>query len=184
MFQMRNMISGENNLRNELHNLEDVMSDYVLAILNEDYAKEICTWKYDENYSVYNLSDWDLVVENGWDLAIKEKRESDFVAILSDNELIAYGRLTVIQDKAFIGIGLKPSLCGQGIGGNVMKLLIEECRNRFPDCLIALEVRIFNRRAVRCYENIGFEIKRKYSKDTLTGNAEFYLMEYRSVNWR
>ena len=53
MFQMRNMISGENNLRNELHNLEDVMSDYVLAILNEGYAKEICTWKYDEEYSVY-----------------------------------------------------------------------------------------------------------------------------------
>ena len=57
MFRMRNMISGENNLRNELHNLEDVMSDYILAILNEDYAKEICTWKYDEEYSVYNLSD-------------------------------------------------------------------------------------------------------------------------------
>ena len=33
------------------------MSDYVLAILNEEYAKEICTWKYDEGYSVYNLSD-------------------------------------------------------------------------------------------------------------------------------
>ena len=160
------------------------MSNYILAILNEDYAKEICTWKYDEEYSVYNLSDWDVVVENGWDLAIKEKRESDFVAILSDDELIAYGRLTAIQDKAFIGIGLKPFLCSKGIGGNVMNLLIEECRNRFPDCLIALEVRIFNRRAVRCYENIGFEIKRKYSKDTLTGNAEFYLMEYRSVNWR
>ncbi len=43
---------------------------------------------------------------------------------------------------------------------------------------------IFNTRAIRCYENIGFEIKRKYSKDTLTGNAEFYLMEYRPVNWR
>ncbi len=47
------MISGENNLRNELYNREDVISDYVLAILNEDYAKEICTWKYDEEYSVY-----------------------------------------------------------------------------------------------------------------------------------
>ena len=65
-----------------------------------------------------------------------------------------------------------------------MKLLIEECRNRFPDCLIALEVRCFNTRAIRCYENIGFEIKKKYCKDTLTGNAEFYLMENNSVNWR
>ena len=59
MFRMRNMISGENNLRNELHNLEDVMSDYILAILNEEimgskvyikdfkeiekYIKNLCT---------------------------------------------------------------------------------------------------------------------------------------------
>ena len=53
MLRMRDMISGENNLRNELYNREDVMSDYVLATLSEDYAKEICTWKYDEEYSVY-----------------------------------------------------------------------------------------------------------------------------------
>lgn len=160
------------------------MSNYILATLSEDYAKEICTWKYDEEYSVYNLSDWDVVVENGWDLAIKDKRESDFVAILSDDELIAYGRLTAIQDKEFIGIGLKPSMCGKGIGGNVMKLLIAECSKRFPDCMIALEVRSFNKRAIRCYENIGFEINSKYSKDALTGNAEFYLMEHNSVKWR
>ncbi len=122
-----------------------------------------------------------MVVENGWDLGIKEKRESDFVAILSYDKLIAYGRLTSIQNEAFIGIGLKPSLCGKGIGGNVMKLLIEECRSRFPNCIIVLEVRGFNTRAIRCYENIGFEIKKKYCKYTLTGNAEFYLMKYRST---
>lgn len=156
------------------------MSNYVLMTLSEDYAKEICTWKYDEDYSIYNLSDWNVVVGNEWDLAVREKRESDFVAILLNNQLIAYGRLTTIQDKAFIGIGLKPSLCGKGIGGNVMKLLIGECNKRFPNYLVALEVRSFNKRAIRCYENIGFEINKKYTKVTLTGNAEFYLMDYKS----
>jgi phage terminase large subunit-like protein len=34
------------------------------------------------------LSDWNVVVENGWDLAIKERRESDFIAILLENQLI------------------------------------------------------------------------------------------------
>lgn len=154
------------------------MNNYVLTTLSEDYAKEICGWKYDEEYSIYNLSDWNVVVENAWDLAIEERRESDFVAVLSNNQLIAYGRLTSIQDKAFIGIGLKPSLCGKGFGGNIMKLLIEECYKRFPDFLVALEVRCFNGRAIRCYENIGFKIKNKYTKSTLTGDAEFYLMDY------
>ena len=39
----------------------------------ERCAKEICTWKYDKEYSVYNSSDWDVVVEKGWDLGIKER---------------------------------------------------------------------------------------------------------------
>ncbi|MEL5898827.1 GNAT family N-acetyltransferase [Clostridium sporogenes] len=135
----------------------------------EDYAKEICGWKYDEEYSIYNLSDWNVVVENDWDLAIKERRESDFIAILLENQLIAYGRITKVKEKVFIGIGLKPSLCGKGFGKNVMKLLIRECNNKFPECLVALEVRSFNKRAIRCYESIGFKIKNKYIKDTFTG---------------
>lgn len=110
-----------------------------------------------------------------------ERRESDFVAILIDNQLIAYGRLTKIQDKAFIGIGLKPSLCGKGLGKNIMKLLIKECNKKFPDCLVALEVRSFNKRAIICYEGIGFKIKNKYIKNTFTGDAEFYYMEYESI---
>lgn len=135
----------------------------------EDYAKEICGWKYDEEYSIYNLSDWNVVVENDWDLAIKERRESDFIAILLENQLIAYGRITKVKEKVFIGIALKPSLCGKGFGKNVMKLLIRECNNKFPECLVALEVRSFNKRAIRCYESIGFKIKNKYIKDTFTG---------------
>lgn len=156
------------------------MSNYILMTLNEDYAKEICSWNYDGEYSVYNFSDWNVVVENGWDLAIKEKRECNFIAILLDNQLIAYGRLTKNQDKAFIGIGIKPTLCGKGLGKDVMKLLIKECNRRFPDCLVGLEVRSFNKRAIRCYESIGFKIKNTYVKNTFTGDAEFYYMEYES----
>lgn len=161
---------------------ETRMSNYVLMTLNEAYAKEICGWKYDGEYSVYNFSDWNVVVENGWDLAIQEKREYEFIAILLDNQLIAYGRLTKNQDKAFIGIGLKPILCGRGLGKNIMKLLIRECNRRFPDSLVALEVRSFNKRAIRCYESIGFKIVNNYSKNTFTGDAEFYYMEYESIN--
>lgn len=157
------------------------MSNYILLTLSEDYAKEICSWKYDEEYSIYNFSDWNVVVENGWDLAIKERRESDFIAILLENQLIAYGRITKVKEKAFIGIGLKPSLCGKGFGKNIMKLLIRECNNKFQECLVALEVRSFNKRAIRCYESIGFKIKNKYIKDTFTGDAEFYYMEYKPI---
>ena len=60
-----------------------------------------------------------------------------------------------------------------------MKLLIEESKLRFPYTPIALEVRTFNKRAIKCYESIGFEIRKRYRRDTPTiKNAEFYYMEY------
>ena len=149
--------------------------------MNENYAKEICSWKYKGDYAVYNFPDWDVVVANGWGLAIKESRESNLLAVLSDNLLIAYGRLTLNDGKAFIGVGIEPSLCGKGIGKDVMSLLITECNKRFPNSPVVLEVRSFNERAIKCYRNIGFAIKDKYIKNTFVGDSEFYYMEYEQI---
>lgn len=92
------------------------MKNYVLTILSEDYSKEICSWRYEGEYSIYNFSDWDTVVENQWDLSIEEKRESEFMAIISNNELVAYGSISLKGDIAYIGIGLKPSFVERVMG--------------------------------------------------------------------
>ncbi len=155
------------------------MENYVLKSLSEDYAKEICSWKYEDEYSIYNFSDWDVVVENKWSLSIKEERELEFIEILLNDELVSYGRISEKEGKAVIGIGLKPSFCGKGHGKDIMKLLVQECIRRFPKYPITLEVRSFNRRAINCYKSIGFEIKDKYMKSTFDGGVdEFYSMKY------
>lgn len=156
-----------------MFNIENIK----VSVLTEDYAKEICKWKYSGEYAVYNFSDWDIVVANRWGLSIKEKREKEFLAFLSANELIAYGRIHVDNDKAFIGIGLKPKLCGYGYGKYIMGLLVEESKSRFPNLRIALIVRNFNKRALKCYEKVGFKVKDEYVKDTLNGTSRFYYME-------
>ncbi len=59
-----------------------------------------------------------------------------------------------------------------------MNLLIEECKRRFPNNTIGLEVRSFNKRAINCYRNVGFKIKEKYIKKTFDNSVdEFYYME-------
>jgi len=70
------------------------MKNYVLKFLSEDYAKEICSWKYEGEYSIYNFSDWDIVVKNKWDLSIEDKRKLEFIAILLNDQLVAYGRIS------------------------------------------------------------------------------------------
>ncbi len=158
------------------------MEKYTLTKLTEDYARKICSWRYDGDYSVYNFSDWDVVVRNGWGLSIKDIREKEFLAVLLNRELIAYIRITKREGKAFVGIGLKPSWCGKGHGKEVMNLLIEECKKRFPNTPIALEVRSFNKRAINCYKAVGFEIRDKYVKKIMNGEDEFYYMEYPNLS--
>jgi [ribosomal protein S18]-alanine N-acetyltransferase len=85
------------------------MGEYIRKVLSEEYAREICGWKYEGAYSVYNFFDWNKLVENDWNFAIKEKREAEFIAILSGEELIAFGRVSENSGKAFLGVGLKPS---------------------------------------------------------------------------
>lgn len=155
------------------------MESYIITVLSEDHAKEVCSWRYEGEYSIYNFSHWNTVVKNGWDLSIEKKRKLEFIAILLNNELVSYGRIFLKENKAFIGIGVKPSSCGKGHGKNIMKLLIEECKRRFPNNTIALEVRSFNKRAINCYKNTGFEIKEKYMKKTFDNSEDdFYYMEY------
>ena len=59
-----------------------------------------------------------------------------------------------------------------------MELLKNECKKRYGSKNIALEVRSFNKRAIKCYERAGFEITNVYQKDTLIGSGEFVKMEY------
>lgn len=154
------------------------MNKFTVTVLEEQYAKEICEWKYEGDYSVYNFSDWETVVKNKWDLSIKDKREAEFLAILFKNELIAYGRITSDSKKAVIGVGLKPSWCGKGYGKEVMKVLIEECKKKYPNQKITLEIRSFNKRAIQCYKKVGFQERGKCTKNTINGFGEFVYMEY------
>ncbi len=156
------------------------MEKIKLEILSEENAKEICSWRYEGDYAVYNFSDWEVVKENKWDLAIEMKRTKEFLSIYLDNKLIAYGRIFINENKTFLGIGIKPSLCGNGYGKKVMTKLVEEAKIRYPDNLIVLEVRSFNKRAVKCYETVGFKIKNKYKKSTYNGSDDFYYMEYKN----
>lgn len=156
------------------------MKNYVLNILSEDDAREMCRQRYENEYSIYNFSDWKIVLKNGWDLAIKEKREKEFISITLDNELIAYGRISKKEDKAFIGIGIKPEFCGKGHGKRIMELLIQESLKRYVKHTIVLEVRSFNKRAINCYIKAGFKVQDKYIKKTFNGEEdEFYYMEYK-----
>lgn len=144
----------------------------------EELAKEITTWKYEGDYSIYNLPSWDEVIKKQISLCKKEKRENFIGYSDSKNNLVGFVNLLDEGESVFFGIGIKPEYCGIGIGKQIISMALDECTKIYPRKPIILEVRSWNKRAIRCYESQGFEvIDRKY-QETYLGTGEFFIMKY------
>lgn len=165
-----------------LYNRDDISTALSLEIdkLTETQAKQICCWKYEGIYSIYNYPSWDTVVKQKWGISINAKREREFASVVDNfKNLCGYIRFIEDEDHITIGLGLKPDLCGRGLGDKFMKLIISKSRQKFGEKKIILEVREFNKRAINCYKRVGFKIVDSYTKNTLIGKDNFIKMEYK-----
>lgn len=148
-----------------------------LMNFTEENAKELCTWKYENEYAIYNFPSWDIVKKQNWAVANEEKRKNEFLAVYEEDEYIGFVRFVKNNDFYLVGLGLKPSYCGKGYG-NLLMDLIKSYAEKKKIKKLRLEVRSFNNRAIRCYEKSGFSIIEKVNKDTPIGNSDFYVMEW------
>lgn len=114
----------------------------ILAKLTEEYAREICGWKYENEYSVYNYPDWKTVLEQKWGIADETKRRNEFTAVIDEKSaLCGYFRL-VVKDKnsVMLGLGLNPQLCGKGLSAKFMELIIGKYEKLYPNRNLELNV--------------------------------------------
>lgn len=154
--------------------------NFQFVSMNEIYAQEmINNWKYKNEFSIYDyVNEKDcLLEEENWGIG-------KFAALNEAGELV--GELTIEffkqVDKTFeddgyvdyktvkanpnevyemwIGFGLKPSLTGQGIG----KEFVSQCFDfavkfhNYKGDYVRLGVAEFNKRAVKTYERVGFQV--------------------------
>ena len=153
--------------------------DLRLENLTETRAKQICSWKYSDEYSIYNYPEWDKILNERWGITVEEERKNEFNAIVDDyNNLCGYIRLLDKNEHVLIGVGLDPSLCGQGLGNIIMEIVKQQCKKKYASKKIILEVRSFNERAIKCYKKAGFNIVDIYKKDSPIGSGEFIKMEF------
>lgn len=148
--------------------------------LTEELAKKLCEWEYEGEYSVYNFSPWDIVVQQNWDISNENKRKVNFRSVKDEQEnFIGFFRITKInQNKIELGLGLAPEYCGQGIGKDFVSLLTRYVMEKYPNYSLYMEVRTFNYRAVKCYEKCGYIVVLKHYKNFPWGNNEYFLMKY------
>ena len=125
-------------------------------------AKDMCTWKYDGYYSVYNEPSWEKMIKSGRQVCNEEIRDREYVKVLDDNNnYIGYGRIRDILGTYLVGFAMKPEYTGKGLGKEFVNTVIKDLHGK-----LILEVRIDNKRAIKCYKKVGFKVTdRKYFED-------------------
>lgn len=146
-------------------------------------AKEICTWKYNDIYSFYNMD------EDGMDELMNG---SYYSAFNEDNRLIGFycfGESAIVpagnsvgayNDQGYldIGLGMMPELCGKGSGAIFMIKGLEFAKEKFNINKFRLTVAIFNKRAVKVYEKLGFNKDMLFNRVTNgSSTTEFITMK-------
>lgn len=146
--------------------------------MNEEYARQIVEWNYEDKYSDYNLPSYDVCVDKKYGITREDSKDNYIVYIL-DGEVIFYSNMKQMNNKKiYVGVGLKPKYCGRGLGNYFLEDSIKEIKSKFPKSVLFLEVRSWNKRAIKAYEKIGFKITNVViSKDRLGKDTEFTEME-------
>ncbi len=153
--------------------------DFKKVCMNDDIVKQISLWKYEDDYVSYNLPSYEEMKEHNYGMVNPEK-SNNYICYIIDEEVIAYTNMKeMVNNKIFFGIGLRPDFCGKGIGNIILLDSLKEIKKRYPNFIIFLEVRSWNKRAIRAYEKVGFNVTNNITKkDRLGNDCEFTEMEY------
>lgn len=117
----------------------------------------ICGWRYPGEYAAYDMPTYDEVVRAGGSFTDPAK-EKEFLGFTEGGALVGFVRLKEEPKELFVGIGVAPELCGRGYGRQMLAQAAVLAGKRWPGKPLYLEVRTWNRRAIRCYEKAGFHI--------------------------
>ncbi len=149
----------------------------ILAHIMDETEKEaVSAWKYEGAYGLYNLPPYEVQKERGTAFTDPE-RAKNYYAYYEGSVLIGFTNLSEGAREVSVGIGVRPSLCGRGYGPRILLRAAELARELYPGKPLSLEVRTWNRRAVRCYEKAGFQIDGvPFKRSTPIGTGLFYRM--------
>lgn len=147
---------------------------YQIQLMTLEHAEEIKQWRYDGIYAIYNF---------GED-SIDELMNNEYYSCVKENHLIGYfcfgksAQIPTVEKDIYngnaldIGLGLKPALCGKGLGREFMNAGIQFSKT---DSL-RLSVAAFNKRAIALYKSLGFTTAAQVQH--LYSNESFDIMTY------
>ena len=156
--------------------------------MTEEDARTIQSWHYEEPYSIYDMNG----DEEPNAFAEMLDRRSPYYAVCDEqNTLVGfycYGTsahvdgdmepgLFVEDRMVTIGLGLRPDIAGHGLGLTFVNAGLDFARETFAPKRFRLYVFVWNERAIRVYERVGFQPIGPYVVHRPEGDRVFIEMQ-------
>src|SRR5207248_9646813 len=152
--------------------------------MTEGYARAIAGWRYSGPHSMYN-SDPAQVEENVANYLDTKMRyhgicseEGELVGFVCLGEDARVHGGDYSQDALDIGMGVRPDLLSQGIGGHALREVMRFAGERERPVRFRATVAAFNERALRLCESAGF---RRQHTFTSPNGTEFVQLTRESI---
>ena len=145
-------------------------------IMNENEKKIVCSWKYDNEYALYNLPTYDKMKadQRGF---MNPKSMKNYYSFYDQDIYVGFVNILEEDKEVFIGIGVNPNCCSKGYGQQMLEIAYAISKQFYPTKPLYLEVRDWNKRAIRCYEKAEFtKDGLPYQLETKIGSGIFYRM--------
>lgn len=149
--------------------------------LSRAEAKEVLSWRYDPPYDLYNGPD----LPTDADIHGLLRPELNYFAVHGESgQLIAFrcfgedARVVggdYSSDALDMGGGIRPDLCGYGIGGLVIAVAMNFAIDRFSPHRFRTTVAAFNQRALKVCKRLGY--KRVSSFTRTCDGRDFVILE-------
>ena len=151
--------------------------------MNYDEAKQISKWIYNEPYLLYSMDESDECINellNGDYFSVSD-RENNLIGYycFGESAQVSVGKGFGVYDSKDIidvGLGMKPNLCGEGLGVNFLNNGLDFVRNHLGAKGFRLTVASFNQRAIKVYEGVGFKKVNSFERISDIGKTEFWVM--------
>lgn len=152
-----------------------MIESFSIKPLRQDLALEIADqWKYPAPYDFYDAT---ADPEDYAELVSDEARGNRYFAVLKNASLMGYFCVFPTEIGLELGLGMKPSLIGQGNGRAFYQTIEAYLRDNYDEKIVELSVAAFNERAYHLYRQCGFEETERYLQATNGGHYPFIKMK-------
>ncbi len=156
------------------------MDELTIRTATEADIRDFAAWRHHAPYDVYNIGgpvekavEYFLRPSTNCHVIVRDGELAGFFTFGSDAQVPGGDYSTPARD---IGLGVKPSLTGGGLGRSFVEAVVGFARESSDGLRVTIATA--NQRAVRVWSAAGFvETQRFASPETVLGSNEFVVLE-------